>query len=83
MSEVFRRVWFEAPRSGPPVTLLELLAERLPASLDRPLGSRSPVTYQREFVDRYRPNDTFLLPEHLAQELFERGRLPGLGRVTP
>jgi len=37
MSEVFRRVWFEAPRGGQPVTLLELLAERLPAALDRPL----------------------------------------------
>lgn len=27
-----------------------------------PLGSRSPVTYQREFVDEYKPNETFLLP---------------------
>ncbi len=38
MSESFRRVWLEAPRAaGPPLTLLELLAERLPAALDRPL----------------------------------------------
>lgn len=66
--------------AGPGLTTLIHWSERaraLQASLDRPPGSRSPVTYQREFVDRYRPNDTFLLPERLAQELFERGRLPG------
>jgi len=66
--------------AGPNPTTLINWSERaraLQASLDRPLGSRSPVTYQREFVDRYRPNDTFLLPEGLAQELFGRGRLPG------
>ena len=41
-----------------------------------PLGSRSPVTYQREFVDEYKPNETFLLPRELADELTALGRLP-------
>lgn len=66
--------------AGPsPTTLVNrsARASALQASLGRPLGSRTPVTYQREFVDRYQPNNTFLLPEGLAQELFERGRLPG------
>lgn len=41
-----------------------------------PLGSRSPVTYQREYVDGYKPNETFLLPRELADELTALGRLP-------
>lgn len=52
-------------------------ARALQASLDRPLASRTPVTYQREFVDAYRPNETSLVPDALAGELFEIGRLPG------
>ena len=42
-----------------------------------PLAARSPVTYRREFVDNYEPNETFLLPRELAEELAALGRLPG------
>jgi len=42
-----------------------------------PLGARMPVTYRREFVDDYNPNETFLLPRELAEELAALGRLPG------
>lgn len=42
-----------------------------------PLAARSPVTYRREFVDEYKPNETFLLPRELADELVALGRLPG------
>jgi fido (protein-threonine AMPylation protein) len=45
--------------------------------LTLPLGARQPVTYRREFVDAYLPNETFLLPQKLAEELAELGRLPG------
>ncbi len=41
------------------------------------MGARTPVTYRREFVDHYKPNETFLLPPALADELFRLGRLPG------
>jgi Fic family protein len=47
------------------------------AALDAPLGARQPVTYQRKFVDDYQPNQTFLLPESLANDLFEEGRMQG------
>jgi len=47
------------------------------AALDAPLGARKPVTYQRKFVDDYRPNQTFLLPESLANDLFREGRMQG------
>jgi fido (protein-threonine AMPylation protein) len=42
-----------------------------------PLAARSPVTYRREFVDGYKPNETFLLPSELAEELAGLGRHPG------
>ncbi|ABM40002.1 Fic family protein [Polaromonas naphthalenivorans] len=44
--------------------------------LSLPLGARTPVTYRREFVDEYKPNETFLLPQELAEELSRLGRLP-------
>lgn len=50
---------------------------RLRQRLLLPLGARTPVTYRREFVDAYKPNETFLLPPALAGELFTLGRLPG------
>ena len=42
-----------------------------------PLATRLPVTYRREFVDEYKPNETCLLPRKLAEELVALGRLPG------
>ena len=45
--------------------------------LTLPLAARTPVTYRREFVDDYKPNETFLLPRELAEELAALGRLPG------
>lgn len=46
-------------------------------SLSRPLASRTPVTYQRRFVDQYRPNETFLLSKSLADQLAAEGRMKG------
>lgn len=45
--------------------------------LTLPLAARAPVTYRREFVDAYKPNESFLLPRELAEELAALGRLPG------
>jgi fido (protein-threonine AMPylation protein) len=47
------------------------------ADLEVPLGARQPVTYQRKFVDDYEPNQTFLLPESLANDLYREGRMQG------
>jgi len=35
---------------------------KLRQQLTLPLAARAPVTYRREFVDDYKPNETFLLP---------------------
>ena len=45
--------------------------------LNRPLGARQPVTYQRRFVDDYVPNESLLLPRELAETLAQEGRMAG------
>lgn len=65
----------QAPsRFAPPWSAASL---ELRQRLALPLAARWPVTYQREFVDGYKPNETFLLPRELAEELAALGRLPG------
>jgi Fic family protein len=56
-------------RSGVAVALL--------AQLSRPLGSRTPVSYERAFVDDYVPNESFLMPGALADALYAAGRAQG------
>lgn len=41
--------------------------------LQAPLGTRTPVGYQRSFVDDYVPNHSSLLPAQLAEELLDAG----------
>ncbi|WGS50101.1 Fic family protein [Paraburkholderia sp. D15] len=43
--------------------------------LDMPLAARDPVTYQREFVENYVPNVSWLMPPELADTLYREGRL--------
>ena len=45
--------------------------------LDIPLAARDPVTYERDFVDSYIPNQTTLMPAPLAEELARVGRMQG------
>ena len=52
-------------------------ALELRAQLQAPIASRTPVTYQRDFVDSYEPNRSSLLPVALADALFAAGRTPG------
>jgi Fic family protein len=52
-------------------------AAALLAQLSRPLGSRTPVSYERVFVDDYVPNESSLLPRALADALHAAGRARG------
>ena len=47
----------------------------LRARLTVPLAAREPVSYKREFVDRYAPNTASLLPESLTTALAAEGRM--------
>ena len=49
----------------------------LRALLEAPIGSRTPASYHRSFVDNYLPNQSSLLPLQLAQSLFADGRSQG------
>jgi len=40
------------------------------------IPDRRPVGYHREFLDDYRPNETYYLPEQTRQRLYEMGRSP-------
>ncbi|NMG00384.2 Fic family protein [Aromatoleum toluolicum] len=50
-------------------------AIELAKKLDMPLAARDPVTYRREFVESYVPNESWLMPQALAKELYLSGRL--------
>lgn len=52
-------------------------ARALRTELQAPIGTRKPVTYQRQFVDAYVPNQSSLLPARVADELFAAGRAQG------
>jgi fido (protein-threonine AMPylation protein) len=52
-------------------------AQALRVRLGAPLGTRTPVSYRRKFVDDYRPNQSSLLPSRLAEALFAEGRMQG------
>lgn len=46
------------------------------ALLDRPRDQRQPCTYERSFLDAYRPNETFYLGEAHRARLHVMGRTP-------
>lgn len=65
-----------SPKDGPSPSW-SVPALDLRHKLAVPLAAREPVTYRREFVDRYLPNESSLLPIALAKELVQHGRMQG------
>lgn len=58
------------PRSIP----LSADSQDILAYIDQPLEARRPVGYQREFLNAYRPNETWYLSESLRRQLHKMGR---------
>lgn len=58
-----------------PALSVEALA--LKTKLLQPLGARTPVSYERRFVDDYKPNVSSLLSHPLAEALYAEGRMSG------
>ena len=52
-------------------------AEVVKQAIRQPIQNRHPVGYNRDFLDAYRPNDTFYLSQETRQRLLELGRSPG------
>jgi hypothetical protein len=49
------------------------------AYVDRPVEARKPVGYQHDFLDAYRPNETWYLSESLRRQLHKMGRTANVG----
>ena len=52
-------------------------AEAVKQAIRAPIQERQPVGYQRAFLDDYRPNITYYLPDQTRQRLSDIGRPPG------
>ena len=52
-------------------------AASLRSALMQPIAMRTPVTYRREFVEGYLPNQSTLLPANVAADLADAGRAHG------
>ena len=52
-------------------------SEGIRQQIQAPIHSRSPVGYQRQFLEDYRPNETFHLPLEIRQKLMQLGQSPG------
>ena len=60
--------------TGPGLLQWSAAARPLVETLRAPLGTRTPVGYDSNFVDHYTPNQSSLLPPQLASDLFNAGR---------
>jgi DNA-binding transcriptional ArsR family regulator len=66
------------PEAAPDEAAVPLSPEsqEIRAYLRQPLAARKPVGYDREFLDAYRPGETFYLPEGVRARLAEIGARP-------
>ncbi len=55
-------------------------SQEIRAYLRQPLGARKPVGYNREFLNAYRPGETFYLPKSARARLAEIGARPVSGQ---
>lgn len=55
---------------------LSQVALSIQADVRQPIQARRPVGYSRDFLDKYRPNETHYLSESTRNHLFEIGKSP-------
>ncbi|NQX01060.1 Fic family protein [bacterium] len=72
MSSVVRE---EPPVYRPRHDWLSPEAQEIRALVELPVSQRRPVGYQGSFLDAYRPNETYYLPESLRHELEHTGQV--------
>lgn len=60
--------------SFPPFIPLSADSQDILAYIDQPPEARKPVGYQRDFLDAYRPNETWYLSESLRRQLYRMGK---------
>lgn len=64
------------PDAFPAYTPLSADSRDIGAYIDRPVETRKPVGYQRDFLDTYQPNKTFYLSDSLRRQLHHIGKTP-------
>lgn len=69
-------------RATEPVLPLTAEGREVRDAIRRPLVQRQPVGYRRDFLERYRPNDSFYLPSALREHLHRQGRSPVQDRAA-
>lgn len=66
--------------SFPPFIPLSADSQDILAYIDQPAEARKPVGYQRDFLDVYRPNETWYLSESLRRQLHKMGKTTDFGQ---
>ena len=61
---------------------LSLMSEEVKALVRRPIPERTPVGYNRAFLEGYEPNSTAYLPDPLRSHLHRLGRSPAMERAA-
>jgi hypothetical protein len=62
--------------------LLSTAGREIREMVRRPIADRPPVGYERSFLERYRPNETWYLSDTLRSHLLELGRTPDGDRAA-
>lgn len=68
--------------SGGPYIPVSHESEEIRRFVRNPLMERPPVGYRREFLDAYRPNETYYLPEAVRNHLLHIGATPGADKTA-
>jgi hypothetical protein len=72
---------FRLPSSTEIKTSYEIVlspnARAINQAVSKPIQERKYVSYSRDFLDQYRPNVTYYLPEATRRKLFEMGKTDG------
>lgn len=55
---------------------LSPIALSIQENVRQPIQARRPTSYNREFLDKYRPNETYYLSESMRRHLYEIGKSP-------
>lgn len=64
------------------VISLSPAAQSIQMKVNEPIHKRTPVSYNREFLDKYRPNVTHYLPIAVRSHLFELGKSQAAERAA-
>jgi len=75
-ADVTRPVSDSEPEAVISSLAISAAGRQIEALVHRPIADRAPVGYQRDFLERYVPNETEYLPEHLKTHLRALGRTP-------